>query len=322
VVADKKHITILTPVFNDWNALQRLLVDIDELLSNCDFNISVLVVDDGSTESYDVSTLVESGHGFRQVELLTLAANLGHQRAIATGLAELAKREPVDAILVMDCDGEDSVSDIPALVHAASLKPDAIVVAKRSHRSEGILFRLFYSLYKTFFRLFTGYNVDFGNFCVIPYHTLSRITHMPELWNHLAGSVIRSKVAVIKISTSRGERYSGVPKMNFLSLLTHGFSAISVFTDLLFIRLLIFSGVTSFFALAGGIAIVLIKITTDYAIPGWASTLASLALVVLIQSITLLMIGVFMMLSNRSAHPFIPADQASSFVQSLQVISR
>jgi hypothetical protein len=144
---------------------------------------------------------------------------------------------------------------------------------------------------------------------------------MPELWNHLPGAIIRSKCRIVKVPTARGDRYAGKSSMNFISLLTHGFSAMSVFTDSLFIRLFIFTGITSAVAISGALMIVLIKLATDYAIPGWASTLVSLAFVILIQSITLLLMGIFMMLSARSSPAFIPAIHSVSYISEVRRFS-
>ncbi len=315
---DKKHITILTPVFNDWESLRLLLIDINELIPRLEFAVSMTIVDDGSTNQIDVEHLVDFNSNFNQVCLLTLVTNLGHQRAIAAGLVQVAQSNETDAVLVMDCDGEDRSSDIFSLVAASEKDTQAIIVAQRARRSEGALFRVFYAIYKSVFRILTGRNVDFGNFCLIPKDLLDRIIYMPELWNHLSGSIIRSKCRIIKVPTHRGQRNAGRSSMNIQSLMTHGFSAISVFTDVLFVRLLIFTGITSSFALFGGFIIVLLRLGTDYAIPGWASTLVSLAVVVLIQSLTLLMIGIFMMLANRSAPSFIPAIHAKNFILTTQ----
>jgi len=244
-VPAEKHITILTPVFYDWDALRLLMIDINSLIPEWGFKVSLMIVDDGSTNRIDVNQLLEPNNNFNEICVLTLATNLGHQRAIAAGLVHIAQSDGEGAVLVMDCDGEDRSSDIPSLVAANDQDPEAVIVAQRSRRSEGSVFRIFYSFYKIVFRLLTGRNVDFGNFCLLPEKSLNRIVFMPELWNHLSGSIIRSKCRIIKIPTSRGERNAGKSTMNFLSLMTHGFSAISVFTDVLFVRLLIFTGVTS-----------------------------------------------------------------------------
>ena len=38
---------------------------------------------------------------------------------------------------------------------------------------------------------------------------------MPEINNHLAASIIKSKLPIIKIPIDRGDRYLGKSKMNY-----------------------------------------------------------------------------------------------------------
>jgi hypothetical protein len=311
---EKEPITILTPVFNDWDSLRMLMAEIGRLIPSSGRRFSLMIVDDASAAPVEANQLTGLTNGFDEVCVLRVAANLGHQRAIAVGLSAIESSGKKADVLIRDCDGEDKPSDIPSMLDASEQNPEAIVVAQRSQRSEGLVFRIFYSLYKMLFRAMTGRSIDFGNFCVIPSTYLKRMVYTPELWNHLPGSIMRSKCRIIKVPTARGKRYAGKSSMDLLSLITHGLSAMSVFADLLFIRLFVLTSVTSAFAVMGAIIIVLIRLLTDFAIPGWASTLVSLAFVVLIQSITLLMIGIFMMLSARSSPSFIPAVHAAAFI--------
>ena len=91
-----------------------------------------------------------------------------HQRAIAVGLVELSNHGTFSTILVMDSDGEDRPADIPRLCAEAEIRPGHITCAQRMQRSGPVAFRLWYECYKLIFRLLTGAQIDFGNFCFIP----------------------------------------------------------------------------------------------------------------------------------------------------------
>ena len=41
-------IIILTPVYNDWQSISKLLEEINKLLTNSEFEISVLIINDAS----------------------------------------------------------------------------------------------------------------------------------------------------------------------------------------------------------------------------------------------------------------------------------
>ena len=71
---------------------------------------------------------------------------------------------------------------------------------------------------------------------------------------------------------NRAQRYKGISKMNFASLVTHGLSAVSVFNDTVFVRLTLFAVV--FFAVSIlAIALILfMKFVLHIASPGWATS--------------------------------------------------
>ena len=70
---------------------------------------------------------------------------------------------------------------------------------------------------------------------------LDRITGIQEIWNHYAASIVFAKIPYIEVPSSRSGRIHGRPKMNFASLILHGLSAISIFHQTVFLRLLIVS---------------------------------------------------------------------------------
>ena len=82
-----EEIVILIPVFNDWASLAELLPRLDQELSRSGVGADFLIVDDGSL--LDADGLDDAGpfQRDRRIDVLRLRRNLGHQRAIAVGLA-------------------------------------------------------------------------------------------------------------------------------------------------------------------------------------------------------------------------------------------
>ena len=304
-------IAIITPVFNDWPSFSILCKEIDDLIPNWDIQVDIFALDDGSTLGQPTGlTTLNIGN----VSVVTLARNLGHQRAIAVGLSFVYHSAKYDYVLVMDSDGEDRPDDIGALIKQQGKFPDTIVVAQRTKRSEGVVFRIYYRIYKLIFRVLTGMSVDFGNFCLIPWRHVGRLVHMQELWNHLAGAIVRARVPITRAETVRGRRYAGQSTMSFVSLVIHGLSAISVFGDLLFVRLTIGSvGVFTAAILAAGVA-VFQRLFTNMAIPGWATSVVGFSVLALIEAVTLLSVATLMTLNTRSGFAFIPAVHSKDFI--------
>ncbi|MGG5823248.1 glycosyltransferase [Falsiroseomonas sp. HW251] len=314
-----RHIAIVTPLLDDWPSLELLLGELAGLgAQGC--SVSVLVVDDGSTTEGDTPRLAALASRLAGLSIVRLACNLGHQRAIAVGLVEAARRAGHDFVVVMDSDGEDRPEDILRLIAEHEAHPEAIVVANRAERSEGVGFRLGYSAYKAAFRLGTGVAIDFGNFCLIPGALLPRLVARPELWNHLAATLVRSRTSLRRVPTARGRRYAGQSSMNLVALVAHGLSAISVFATEVFVRFLVLTlllvGVTGA-VIAAAIGL---RIFTELAIPGWATNVVGLSLVVLLQLATLMLALTFVMLSNRTAAPVVPVEFARHYIRRIDVL--
>jgi hypothetical protein len=309
------HLAIVTPVFEDWEALEHLIRDIAELRSGDYVRVRLIAVDDGSANAIDVQHIeLPDPSIIDTIEILHLALNLGHQRAIAVGLSEVCKHNDIDAVLTMDSDGEDKVSDVPLLLSAYRASPNKIVAAARVKRSERSWFKLGYLLYKVFFRVLTGQSVNFGNFCLFPITAVRRLVFMPELWNNLPGCVIRSRLGLLEVPTARGRRYLGFSKMKLMGLISHGLGAMSVHVDVIFVRILMGATVIGILTLIGIFVAVVVRLTTTLAIPGWTTNMVGALLIILMQAILLIVSTALIVLAGRSQRPIIPLLDSGSFV--------
>jgi hypothetical protein len=95
--------------------------------------------------------------------------------------------------------------------------------------------------------------------------------------------------------------------MNFVSLSVHGVSAISVYTDVVLLRVIIAMGFLATIVFIGLISVITIKISTDWAIPGWASYLAASLTTILLQTLVFAGFALFQLLSLRNLKSFVPA---------------
>jgi polyisoprenyl-phosphate glycosyltransferase len=316
---DRETIAIVLPVYNDWDSFAILARELDAVLARDCRAFEIYAIDDASDRAGDdVLTAVLRGLA-TPVTLVRLTCNLGHQRAIAVGLSLLEEREH-HAVIVMDSDGEDRPGDIPSLLELHQSHPGAIVVARRAQRSEAGMFKVGYLFYKAIFRALTGKKIDFGNFCLIPRDRIRQLISMSELWNHLAATVVRSKAQVVRLSTNRGARYAGQSHMNLVSLAQHGIGAMSVFSDVLFVRLTF--GAFAMLAVAAIMACsaIGVRLLTDWAIPGWATLVVGLAVIVALQVVSSLLVATMMALGGRSAFSFVPKQHARSFIDSVTTI--
>src|SRR3990172_1368136 len=130
------ELTILSCVFNDWEAAEKILVLINMELGRANLCADILLVNDGSTQAQPETLKSDGLRSIRSIQVLQLRNNIGHQRAIAVGLTYIYEYKPCYAVVVMDADGEDEPADIVRLVKALQDEPeDCIVFAKRTKRS-------------------------------------------------------------------------------------------------------------------------------------------------------------------------------------------
>jgi glycosyltransferase involved in cell wall biosynthesis len=256
-----------------------------------------------------------------KINKLTLKRNLGHQRAITIGLSYIGEHYTADMVVVMDSDGEDRPEDAIQLIdYCIQTDKMQIIFARRSQRSESRLFRFFYYLYRHLYQSLTGYDIQVGNFSLIPFQFLARLSVVSEIWTHYASGILKSGLPTTAIPTRRGTRYHGKSKMNFTDLVTHGLGSISVHGEKVGVRLLMASLVIIMVTLIMICLVIGVRLTTPFAIPGWASSLVLVLFAVMLQAFIISLSFIFLVLIGRNNTSFIPVRDYHYFVLSVEEI--
>jgi glycosyltransferase involved in cell wall biosynthesis len=312
------RVRVITPVYNDWVSFSKLLQELDRVAADPSLRLYVSAIDDGSTESAAGSLgPVLSLRHLVGVEIVHLKLNVGHQRAIAVGLCMAADDSDSDAVIVLDADGEDPPDAIPLLLAASNLEEAVSVVAQRRRRRESLAFRISYRAYKSFFLLLTGKTIDFGNFSLHSTKAVQRLTLLPDLWNNLAAAILRSKIPLLSVPVDRGRRYAGTSKMNYISLVVHGFGFISAYADTIFVRLLALSaGLVALTMLSSLVLLILRIFVPKLATPGWATTIVFGLAIITLQLMMTALSSILMLLNNRVQRLIRPRDEWPSYVDS------
>jgi len=233
-----KKIIILIPLYNDWQSVIKLLSKINEIVENWNTTVSVIIVNDASTEQKPDFNM--NFKKIRSIKILNMKENRVHQRCIAAGLKYICKEEDFDRVIIMDADGEDRPEELNDFFKKAQDNPSMTITGNRFKRSEGFIFKLLYEIHKFLTLIFTGKMIKFGNFSCLPKEHVKQLVKKPYLWNSYSSSVVRAINERISIPSIRGVRYVWPSKMNFFALVFHSLAIISVFKKEVLIRSSIF----------------------------------------------------------------------------------
>ena len=232
-------IKILIPIYNDWKSAFKLLENINSIALSLKHDFSVIIVNDGSTETRP--EISKNLNNIKSVKVLNMKENQGHARCNATGLKYIFEKEEFDYVIPMDGDGEDRPEEIKQLVDNLGYNPNKPVVGERIKRSEGIIFRLCYFFHKIISYTFTGESIKFGNYTCLPKSVVKKMVFEKATWSSFSGSLAKVAKDRASIPSERGIRYFGPSKMSFKNLIIHSLSIISVFKIKVLVRSFFFS---------------------------------------------------------------------------------
>ena len=238
---------ILIPIYNDWQSVFKLLENIDLQLYDWDSEVSVLIINDASTEKKPNNNFVFKN--LKSVKIINMKKNQGHARCIAAGLKYINEKEDFDHVIPMDGDGEDRPAELGAIIREAHKYPNNAITANRIKRSDGFLFRFCYLIHKYLTFIFAGQSIKFGNFTCLPKSVVATMIKEPATWSSFSGSLSKIATSRLSVKSIRGSRYFGPSKMSFIGLIKHSLSIIAVFRTTVLIRAIIFLAVYLFFVL-------------------------------------------------------------------------
>lgn len=228
-----KKFVILIPIFNDWESLNQLLIEINDNIKNIkQARFDCLVIDDCSAiknKKINIPSQINS------IKIIHMCKNKGHARCNAFGIKYLSENADLDYLILMDGDGEDRPEEIKSLVAKIFSEPDKSVVAKRIKRSEGFFFQMLYRFHKYLTLFTTGKLINFGNFSCLTKLDIKKLSLKASLWSSYSGTFKKNIKNYNEVSSIRGIRYFGPSQMSLFKLLIHSFSIIAVFKYRVFI---------------------------------------------------------------------------------------
>lgn len=275
------RISVVVPVYNESGNIEELYNRLKNTGQSFPDPFEIIFVNDGSIDD-SLGIMNRLASLDRNVKVVDLSRNFGHQAAIKAGLGFVSG----DAAVIMDAD----LQDPPELIKELAEKWSGgyqVVYAVRKTRKEGALLRF---LYFSFYRLLKVISkieipLDAGDFCLLDKKIVDILAGMPEKDPFLRG--LRSWVGYSQIGVEydRKERHSGKSKYNFFRLLKLALDGILSFSNIP-LRLAAFLG----FVVSGiSVVQIIVLFIKRLPVPG---TTAIAVIVLFLGGVQLISIGI------------------------------
>ena len=244
----------------------------------------VLFVNDGSTDrTWDIIRMLskQDAHYIG----ISQSRNRGHQNAVLAGLMEA--RDKCDITISIDCDGQDDLNAMDAMVDAY-LEGNEVVYGVRSSRETDTFFKRFTaeSFYKFLAAMGAEVVYNHADYRLISTRVLKEFADFKEVNLYLRGLIPLVGFKSTCVTYSRAERMAGhshYPLKKMIGLAVDGVTSLSVKPlSMIFGLGFLIAGVSFLFCIWA-----LITALCGRSVPGWASMTCILCLVSGVQLICL-----------------------------------
>jgi glycosyltransferase involved in cell wall biosynthesis len=245
----------------------------------------VYYVDDGSRDrTWEIIEAQSASYEF--VRGIKLSRNHGHQNALLAGLLTAEG----EAIISLDADLQDDVSAIKKMIELYAAGND-IVYGVRDTREADTVFKKFSA--QAYYRLLSTMRVEIvynhADYRLMSRHVIEVLREFGEVNLFLRGIIPQLGFSHALVYYHRAERYAGESKYPFRKMLALAWQGITSFSNLplrLITTLGLLVSLISFLVVIWAISV---RLFTEDAIPGWASTVLPIAF---LGGIQLLCLGI------------------------------
>ena len=222
-----KNFFIITPTFNDWRSLNKVLHEVDKKVSKMKGKFNAIVINDASTIKPNLK--LKRLKKLKKITIITNKKNLGSQKSISIGLKYLQKIKTKSIITIIDSDGEDDPKKIKELINQAQKNPQSIITANRLKRKENIIYNFFYKIHLLITFILTGKYIDFGNYSSFNSKNLNNLLRSSDAFLAYSAAIAKNAKNIESYYINKKKRYYDKSKVKILFLIQHSINIISVF---------------------------------------------------------------------------------------------
>ena len=291
-VPERPAVSFVVPCHNEELVVEATTLALLELIDQqceigrCGPRSLVLLVDDGSSDhTWALIEQLARRHPGRVAGLL-LSRNVGHQHALLAGLTTA----PGDVLISIDADLQDDLSVVPQMLDYYQQGNDIVYGVRGLRPSDTRLKRMtaagFYGLMR---RLGVDVIDNHADYRLMSRRAIEILRQYDEVNLFLRGIVRLIGLRSAQVLYDRRERSAGATKYSLSRMWGLALDGITSFSAVPLRVISILGLLTSLFALAVSIWVLVVALTNPSAVPGWASTVLP---VTFIGGVQILSIGV------------------------------
>lgn len=283
-------INFILPVYNNAASLELLYDEIIGVISKLPkkYSYELFFVNDGSKDN-SLEVLRSISQKDKQVTILNLSRNFGHQAAVSAALDNTTG----DAVIIMDADLQDPPRVCLELI-ARWEEGYEIIYAQRRTRDDGYFKKLTADLYYRLLSSLSAVDIprNTGDFRLVDSRVVDVIREMKEHNRFLRGMFSYTGFKQKAVLFDRSARHSGKSEYTLKKLIKLAKDGIYGFSDVPLQLATRFGFMMSVLSTLGILYAVVLKVFWSHiTVPGWTMIVTSIFLVGGVQLLILGVIG-------------------------------
>jgi glycosyltransferase involved in cell wall biosynthesis len=281
-------VSLVVPVFNEQDNIDVFYAEVVKYLQPlaCDFEI--LFIDDGSNDATPL-ILDRLSQADQRVKAYILARNFGHQVALSCGLDHAIG----DAVITLDGDMQHPPALIPLLLEKWQEGFDVVQTIRKSTEGASWFKRFTSSLFYKLINAMSNVEISEGgsDFRLLDQKVVKSFRQFKERARFIRGMISAIGYKQVQIEFVAPRRFAGTSKFSLHKMLHFALDGITAYSKMP-LRFALYLGLLfALFSLLVIIHVLYIKLFTDTAVPGWATTVVSILVLGGLQLIGIGIIG-------------------------------